>query len=46
MLLGNIALKMKEFKTVLEWDGTKMEITNFPEANKFLHTEYRQGWSL
>jgi predicted dehydrogenase len=46
MLLGNIALRMKEFKTVLEWDGAKMEITNFPEANKFLHTEYRQGWSL
>jgi hypothetical protein len=46
MLLGNIALRLQEFKTVLEWDAEKMEITNFPEANQFLHTEYRQGWSL
>lgn len=46
MLLGNIALRMQEFKTVLEWDGAKMEITNFPEANQYLHKEYRQGWSL
>jgi predicted dehydrogenase len=46
MLLGNVALRMQEFKTVLEWDGPKMEITNFPDANQFLHTEYRQGWSL
>jgi len=46
MLLGNIALRMKDAKTVLQWDGEKMEITNLPEANKFIHKEYRQGWSL
>jgi hypothetical protein len=46
MLLGNIALRMKESKTVLEWDPVKMEFPNLPEANQYLHTEYRQGWSL
>jgi hypothetical protein len=31
---------------VLEWDGEKMQVTNLPEANKYIHKEYRQGWSL
>lgn len=46
MLLGNIALRMQEPKVVLEWDSEKMEFTNFPEANQFLHKDYRPGWSL
>jgi len=46
MLLGNVALRMKDEKTVLQWDADNMEITNVPEANKHLHKEYRQGWSL
>jgi predicted dehydrogenase len=46
MLLGNVALRMKDSKTVLQWDGEKMEVTNLPEANQFIHKEYRQGWSL
>jgi len=46
MLLGNVALRMKDEKTVLQWDADKMEVTNLPEANKYLHKEYRQGWSL
>lgn len=46
MLLGNIAVRMQESKTVLEWDPEKMGFTNLPEANKFLHKEYRAGWSL
>jgi len=46
MLLGNIAVRAKEHKTVLEWDGDKMEFTNLPEANEFIHKEYRMGWSL
>jgi len=46
MLLGNVALRVMEFKTVLQWDGAKMEFSNFPEANPFLETEYRKGWSL
>jgi len=46
MLLGNVALRMKDEKAVLEWDGEKMQVTNLPEANKYMHKEYRQGWSL
>jgi hypothetical protein len=46
MLLGNVALRMKDSKTVLQWDGEKLQVTNLPEANKYIHKEYRQGWSL
>jgi hypothetical protein len=46
MLLGNVALRMKDLKTVLKWDGEKMQVTNLPEANQYIHKEYRQGWSL
>ena len=41
--LGAIALRAG--KKVL-YDATKMEITNLPEANKFLRREYRKGWEL
>jgi hypothetical protein len=46
MLLGNVAILMKEHNTKLLWDGKKMEITNLPEANALLHKKYRTGWSL
>ena len=46
MLLGNVALRMKDAKTVLEWDSDKMKFPNLPEANKCLHMDYRPGWSL
>ncbi len=46
MLLGNIALRMQEQRAVLQWDAEKMEFPNFPEANKYLHMEYRPGWEL
>jgi predicted dehydrogenase len=46
MLLGNVAMRTAETKTVLEWDPVKMEFPNLPEANQYLHKEYRQGWSL
>lgn len=46
MLLGNVATLMKEKNAILEWDAEKMEITNLPEANDLLHTEYRDGWTL
>jgi predicted dehydrogenase len=50
VLLGNIALR-RELKEklsgqLLEWDAEKFSFTNLPEANRFLHTEYRKGWSL
>jgi len=30
----------------LDWDGPNMKVTNAPEANQYVRTEYRQGWSL
>ncbi|MEM9887603.1 MAG: Gfo/Idh/MocA family oxidoreductase [Bacteroidota bacterium] len=30
----------------LLWDGEKMKITNYDEANQFVKREYRSGWSL
>jgi predicted dehydrogenase len=50
VLLGNIALrpalKEKLTRTKLMWDGPNMKITNLPEANQYLQTQYREGWSL
>jgi hypothetical protein len=43
-LLGNVALRFLGRK--LLWDPENGKITNVPEANDFLHYEYRKGWSL
>ena len=42
-LLGNLAKRMD---CRLDWDGPNMKATNSPEANQYVRTEYRQGWSL
>ena len=42
-LLGNIAKRMD---ARIEWDAENMKVTNLPEANRFVKTEYRKGWSL
>jgi len=42
-LLGNIAIQTGK---KLNWDGEKMKITNVPEANDYLHYEYRGNWTL
>jgi len=42
-LLGNVALRAQK---PLIWDGPNMKITNDQEANRHLHREYRQGWTL
>jgi predicted dehydrogenase len=50
VLLGNVCLRpaIKEKMTQLKllWDGDVMKVTNLPEANQYLHREYRQGWTL
>lgn len=46
MLLANIAVRVQEHHTKLEWDGEKMEFSNLPEANQYIHKKYRPGWSL
>ncbi len=43
-LLGNVALRCLGKK--LLWDAEAMKITNVPEANEFMHYEYRKGWTL
>jgi predicted dehydrogenase len=53
-LLGNVAiLTGKETgwgscltREKLNWDGANMSVTNVPEANEFIRTEYRVGWVL
>ena len=42
-LLGNVAKRMD---SRIEWDGDNMKVTNLPEANKYIRTRYRRGWSL
>jgi len=42
-LLGNIA---KRVDARILWDPAALKITNLPEANRYVRTEYRQGWSL
>jgi hypothetical protein len=43
MLLGVIAMK---FEGKLEWDSSKMRITNNNEANKYLKPYIRKGWKF
>jgi predicted dehydrogenase len=46
MLLGNLAIRLSNENRVFEWDGPNLQISNFEKANKYLHFEYRQGWTL
>ena len=43
VLLGNIALRVNQ---KVEWDVDKMEVTNLPEANRYVSKQYREGWEL
>ncbi len=43
LLLGNVALRTRR---KLYWDGPNFKVTNIPEANKYLHCEYRRPWTL
>jgi len=50
VLLGNVALRsqLREDLTLdkLLWDSANLRFTNLDEANRFLHRDYRAGWSL
>ncbi len=43
VLLGNVAYRTGE---KLHWDASNLEATNCPEADQFIHREYRKGWTL
>ncbi|MCI0662171.1 MAG: Gfo/Idh/MocA family oxidoreductase [Acidobacteria bacterium] len=45
MLLGVVAMRSGQGKRIY-YDGEAGRITNYNEANQFLHREYRKGWSL
>ena len=42
-LLGNIAMRTGK---ALDWDGPNLKITNDEAANRYLHRDYRDGWTL
>jgi predicted dehydrogenase len=42
-LLGNVA---KRVDARIVWDAENLKVTNLPEANRYVRTEYRQGWEL
>jgi len=42
-LLGNVARRVDGR---IEWDGDNLKVRNVAEANKYVRTEYRKGWSL
>jgi hypothetical protein len=50
VLLGNVALRVglreKLTQAELLWEPAAFRFTNVPEANEFLHTSYREGWTL
>lgn len=41
VLLGNFSLR---FDGEVMWDGDNMRVTNIPEANEYVRSEYRDGW--
>ncbi len=43
-LLGVLSLRAPGVR--LEWDSTNQKVKNAPEVNRYVHTEYRKGWTL
>ncbi|MFH1264244.1 MAG: Gfo/Idh/MocA family oxidoreductase [Planctomycetota bacterium] len=41
--LGNIAQRVD---ARIHWDAENLKVTNLPDANKYIRTEYRKGWEL
>ena len=44
VLLGVLSLRAPGKR--LEWDSVNQRVTNAPELNEFVHTDYRAGWKL
>jgi hypothetical protein len=43
VLLGNVAFRVGQ---KLEWDPATMRAKNCSEADQYIRSEYRKGWSL
>lgn len=43
VLLGNVAFRTGKR---LEWDAETLTATNAPEADQYIHKEYREGWEV
>ena len=43
VLLGNVAFRVGQ---KLEWDPASMRAKNLSEADQYIHSQYRKGWSL
>ena len=44
VLLGNVAQHIPDKK--LTYDGKNMKVTNDTNANRYLNSPFREGWSL
>ncbi len=45
ILVGNLAVRAGEGQRI-EWDAKNLVSTNLPELNKYVHRDYREGWTL
>lgn len=43
VLLGNLAVRLGK---KIQWDAKALKVTNAPEADQWIRTEYRKGWEL
>jgi len=43
ILLGNVALRTGK---KLSWDGQNMKATNYPDADKYIHPQFHNGWEI
>jgi predicted dehydrogenase len=43
VLLGTVAYRSGQR---VEWDAANLKVKNSPEAQQFVHKEYRKGWTL
>lgn len=44
ILLGTVAARVPGI--LLEWDAENLKFPNYPEAEKYLSRNYREGWSI
>ena len=43
VLLGHVSYRSGK---AIEWDAANLKVTNAPDAQHFVHKEYRRGWTL